>query len=87
MIILIWRLLCSSHYLVLYVVVLCEIHVENGYESNDNNVARGDQKGGIQGGAHRTTGYLGERCRYDHPSGSVYTPSESLEKYIGRARG
>ena len=35
----------------------------------DDNVDGGDLKGGIQGGAHRTAVYLGERCRYDCPSG------------------
>ena len=47
---------------------------------NDDNVDRGDQKGGIQGGAHRTAVYLGERCRYDHPSRPVDTPPERVSR-------
>ena len=48
----------------------------------DDNVDRGDQKGGIQGGAHRTAVYLDERCRYDHPLGPVDTPPERVSTHI-----
>ena len=51
---------------------------------NDDSVDRGDQKGGIQDGTHRTAVYLGERCRYDHPSGSVNTPSERVSTNVER---
>ena len=53
----------------------------------DDDVDRGDQKGGILGGAHRTAVYLGEQCRYDHPSGSVNTPSERVSTNVLVERG
>ena len=54
---------------------------------NDDEADRGDLKGGIQGGAHRTAVYLGERCRYDHPSGPVDTPPERVSTNILVERG
>ena len=56
----------------------------NGF---DDNVDRGDQKGGIQGGAHRTAVYLDERCRNDRPSGPVNTPPERVSRNILVERG
>ena len=53
----------------------------------DDNVDGGDLKGGIQGGAHRTAVYLGERCRYDHLSGPVDTPPERVSRNILVKRG
>ena len=53
----------------------------------DDNVDGGDLKGGIQGGAHRTAVYLGERCRYDHPSGPVDTPPERVSRNTLVERG
>ena len=53
----------------------------------DDDVDRGDQKGGIQGGAHHTAAYLDERCRYDRPSGSVNTLPERVSTNILVERG
>ena len=53
----------------------------------DDDVDRGDQKGGIQGGAHHTAVYLGELCRYDRPSGPVNTPPERVPTNILVERG
>ena len=53
----------------------------------DDNADGVDLKGGIQGGAHRTAVYLGERCRYDHPSGPVDTPPERVSTNILVERG
>ena len=47
-----------------------------------DDVNRGDQKGDIQGGAHRTAVYLDERCRYGRPSGPVNTPPERVSTNI-----
>ena len=52
-----------------------------------DDLDRDDQKGGIQGGAHRTAVYLDERCRYDRPSGPVSTPSERVSTRILGERG
>ena len=82
MIILIYQLLCSSHCFALYVGVLCEIHVVKMNTYCGDNADGVDLKGGIQGGAHRTAVYLGERCRYDHPSGPVDTPPERESREI-----
>ena len=40
-----------------------------------DDLDRGDLKGCIQGGVHRTAAYLDERCRYNRPSGPENTPS------------
>ena len=53
----------------------------------DDDVDRGDQKGGIQGGAHRTAVYLDERCRYDRPSRPVNTSPERVSTNILVERG
>ena len=47
----------------------------------------GDLKGGIQGGAHRTAAYLGERRRHDRPSGPSNTPEERVPRNIFVERG
>ena len=49
----------------------------------DDNVDGGDLKGGIQGGAHRTAVYLGERYRYMtiHRDQSTRLQRESREIY------
>ena len=52
-----------------------------------DDLDRDDQKGGIQGGAHRTAAYLDGRCRYGRPSGPVNTPSERVSTNILVERG
>ena len=69
---------------------MLECYVQYMLKMNMNcfdDVDRGDQKVGIQGGAHRTAVCLDERCRYDRPSGPVNTPSEKVSTNILVERG
>ena len=61
MIILLYSICCVLHIILSYLlecyvqyIVKMDVNCFNDYED------RGDQKGGIQGGAHRTAVYLGE---------------------------